>query len=171
MRRQDITFAASRVIGGSLEEPHLPLMSDGKTPMAKVYSLGIAIPKENGTPWRETPWGKRMRGFAVSAFPDRHALPQFMWKVIDGDDLMPNARNVAPSSRPGYPGNWVVWFRCRDIPDILNSDGTRELPPSAVSTDKLVMVCADINTSDEPYCPGVSLYLKTVIICREESTT
>lgn len=76
-----------------------------------VY-FAVAVPKtgEIGPEgWKTTHWGAQIVAIGVRDWPTgEHASPQFFWKIIDGDSVIPNKKGKVPNTRTGWPGHWIV---------------------------------------------------------------
>jgi hypothetical protein len=113
----DILTPVGRLVSGHPMEMHA--VTDDKTKQPKTFadgspmfnqSVGIAIPKNGTTDWKQTDWGQKIYAAAVAAYPrGEHGMRTFSWKITDGDSTEPNKKMVTPCSREGYPGNWVIF--------------------------------------------------------------
>lgn len=114
-QENEILTPVGRLVGGhpmranpKTDNNGAPKMGhDGKQIM-ETY-VGIAIPKGSETHWNQTDWGRKMHAIAVRDWPNgEHGRGDFAWKVIDGDSTIPNRNGIAPNTREGYPGHWVI---------------------------------------------------------------
>lgn len=113
----DILTPVGRLVSGHPMEMHP--VTDDRTGQQKTFkdgspmfnqSIGIAIPKEGTTDWKQTEWGQKIYAAAVAAYPrGEHGMRTFSWKITDGDSTEPNKKMVTPCSREGYPGHWVLF--------------------------------------------------------------
>jgi len=85
-----------------------PLSNDDGTPKM-LTSFRFAIPKGVETHWNQTPWGAQIWNEAVSAFPNgEYQMPNFAWKIEDGDSTVPRQSGSKPALDEGFPGHWVL---------------------------------------------------------------
>lgn len=165
MARTNFTTPVGRMVMGSLYKPQTT-DADGKPltiksgpnagqPQVK-YFFAIAIPKGQERHWAETPWGQTIYKVGAEAFPQAHQSPTFAWKVVDGDSTIPNTKGVAPVSREGYKGNWVLSFNSGFAPKIYNKDGSQALvEPDAVKLGYYIQVNGDVDGNGSSQRPGV----------------
>ena len=112
---EKFTTPEGRLVGGHpltrrtiVKKGVTQMMPDGTTPQTEAY-IGFAIPKTPGVDWKQTPWGMIMVAQAAAGWPGGQSLqPGFAWKVTDGDSAVPNTKQIAPNTREGYPGHWVL---------------------------------------------------------------
>lgn len=170
-----ILFPVGRMIGGSLEKLTARTEQDGKTPKLDkagqplmVCNFGVAIPKTQAD-WRNEPWGAQMFEIGKAAEPVLHQSPAFAWKIIDGDDKLPNKNGKVPAMQTGYAGNWVLWFSQGWLPTQCNADGSMELPPGSIHAGQYVQVQGDIasNGAKPPNTPGLYLNPKAVALAAD----
>ena len=123
------------------------------------YFFAVAIAKGGEQHWSQTEWGQLIYTAACTGFPNGEPQrPDFAWKITDGDSQVPNKRNVAPCSKVGYPGHWVLSFSSSFAPKIYNADGTQAmLEPDAVKCGYFVQVSGDVAPNGNPGNPGVYL--------------
>jgi len=151
---------------GSLYKPQTT-DADGKPLVVKsgpnagqpkvTYFFALAVPKNPGeTHWSQTPWGQLIYKAGAEAFPQAHVAPSFAWKVVDGDSTVPNKKGIAPISREGYKGNWVISFSSGFAPKIYNADGTQAIiEEDAVKLGYFVQVNGDVDGNGSGQNPGV----------------
>jgi len=170
-----ILFPVGRMIGGSLEKLTARTEQDGKTPKldkagqpSMVCNFGVAIPKTQAD-WRNEPWGAQMFEIGKAAEPVLHQSPAFAWKIINGDDNLPNKNGKVPASQTGYAGNWVLWFSQGWLPEQCNADGSMLLPPGSIHPGQYVQVQGDIasNGAKPPNTPGLYLNPKAVALAAD----
>lgn len=114
---KDILTPVGRLVSGHPMEM-FPVI-DEKTKQQKTFkdgspmftqSVGIAFPKNGTTDWKQTDWGQQIYAAAVAAYPrGEHGMRTFSWKITDGDSTEPNKKMIAPCTREGYPGHWVLF--------------------------------------------------------------
>ena len=166
MSRINFTTPVGRLVMGSLYKPQTT-DADGKPLVVKsgpnagqpkvTYFFALAIPKNPGeTHWSQTPWGATIYKAGSEAFPQACQAPSFAWKVVDGDSTVPNKKGIAPITREGYKGNWVISFSSGFAPKIYNNDGSQAIvEPDAVKLGYFVQVNADVDGNSSNQNPGV----------------
>ena len=166
MARTNFTTPVGRLVMGSLYKPQttdadgkpLVVKSGPNTGQPKVtYFFALAIPKNPGeTHWSQTPWGATIYKVGSEAFPQACQAPSFAWKVVDGDSTIPNKKGIAPITREGYKGNWVVSFSSGFAPKIYNNDGSQAIvEPDAVKLGYFAQVNGDVDGNGSSQNPGV----------------
>ena len=182
--RTEFLTPTGRILMGSLYEPQTkdadgnPLVykkgPDAGKPRAN-YFFALGIPKSTpyaelgGRPavnWWETPWGQIIVKVGQAAFPQGQSQRHdFAWKVIDGDSTIPNKKGVAPCSREGYPGHWVLSLSSTFAPKIYNRDGTAPIiDKDAVNAGDFVQVFCDVDGNESPQQPGIYLNHKMIAL-------
>lgn len=155
-----------RLVMGSLYKPNTtdadgnPLLVKSGPNMGQPkteYFFALAIPKSGERHWGETEWGKVILAEGAQAFPQAYQSPTFAWKVVDGDSNVPNRRGVAPCTREGYPGNWVLSFKSGFAPRIYNKDGSGPSPEPDIKLGSWVQVSAQVSGNNSTQQPGVFL--------------
>jgi len=168
-------FPIGRFIGGSLKDLHARTEQDGKTPKLgadnkpmMACNFGVAIPKTKAD-WRDEDWGKVMFEIGKAAEPVLHQAASFAWKIINGDDHLPNKNGKVPSQQEGYAGHWVLWFSQGWLPKLVNSDGTVELQPGAIMPGQYIQVLGNVtsNGAKPPQTPGLYLNPKAVALAAD----
>lgn len=166
MSRINFTTPVGRLVMGSLYKPQTT-DADGKPLVVKsgpnagqpkvTYFFALAIPKNPGeTHWSQTPWGATIYKAGSEAFPQACQAPSFAWKVVDGDSTIPNKKGIAPITREGYKGNWVISFSSGFAPKVYNNDGSQAIvEPDAVKLGYFVQVNADVDGNGSNQNPGV----------------
>ncbi len=162
--RQNFTTPVGRLVMGSLykaqttdAEGHPLVIKTGvNAGQPKViFFFAVAIPKGSEQHWNQTTWGGMIYATGKEAFPQAHLSPTFAWKILDGDSNIPNRRGTIPSSREGYPGNWVISFNSGFAPKIYNKDGSAAIvEPDAVKLGYFVQVNADVSGNGSQQQPG-----------------
>ena len=166
MSRENFTTPVGRLVMGSLYKPQttdaegkpLTVKSGPNAGQAKVsYFFAVAIPKNPGEQhFSQTPWGQTIWRVGHTAFPQAAQSPSFAWKVVDGDSAVKNTKGIAPNTREGYPGNWVISFSSGFASKIYNKDGTQAIvEPDAVKLGYFVQVNADVDGNGSQQKPGV----------------
>ena len=111
----DVLTPVARLVGGhpmrsnpKTDDHGKPKLAADGTPQSETY-IGIAIPKGPERHWSETVWGQQIHEQAVADWPrGEHGAATFAWKIVDGDSAVPNRKGIAPNTREGYPGHWVI---------------------------------------------------------------
>jgi len=111
----DIMTPVARLVGGHpmrtspvIDDNDVPKLDKLGKPRTSTY-IGIAIPKMGETEWKQTAWGAQIVQVAAQDWPrGEHMAPTFAWKITDGDSPIPNKKGIAPNTREGYPGHWVI---------------------------------------------------------------
>ncbi len=166
MARTNFTTPVGRLVMGSLYKPQttdaegkpLVVKSGPNAGQPKVsFFFALAVPKNPGeTHWSQTPWGQTILKVGAEAFPQQYQTPMFAWKVVDGDSTVPNTKGIAPCTREGYKGNWVISFSSGFAPKIYNKDGTQTIvEPDAVKLGYFVQVNGDVDGNGSTQRPGV----------------
>ena len=169
----EIFFPLGRMIGGNVYELFPQKDSFGKPKLRKdgtpamQCAFGVAFPKEGGTDWRQTEWGREVYKVGSTAFPQHCNGPLFAWKVTDGDSTIPNKRGKIPAQLEGYAGHWVIWFNQGWLPKLLSADGMYELGPDMIYPGCFVRVLADVTSNNSTQSPGVYMNPKGVFLLYE----
>ena len=124
------------------------------------YFFAIAIAKAGEQHWSQTEWGQVIAQAGFSGFPNGEAQNRqdFAWKITDGDSQQPNRNNVAPCSKEGYPGHWVLGFSSSFAPKLYNADGTQQLTePDAIKCGYFIQVSGSVEANGNTNNPGVYL--------------
>lgn len=164
--RKDITFPVSRLLAGSLTDPQTtdaegkPLVvksgpNQGKPAVRFFFAIGIA--KNADKPhWAHEPWGAIIWAIGHASFPGGQAQrPDFAWKITDGDSTVPNKKGIAPASRDGYKGNWIVSLSSGFAPKAYNADGSAPIDPAGIKRGYYVQVAATVDGNESPNQPGM----------------
>lgn len=175
MASNQLLTPVGRLVMGSLYKPQTT-DAEGRPLVVKTgpqagqprkdYFFALAIAKAGEQHWAHTPWGKLIYETAVASFPGGQTQsPSFAWKVVDGDSAVPNKRGVAPRTREGYPGHWVLSFSSGFPPKIYNADGTQAITdPDAVKLGYYVQVEGTVAGNDSLQQPGVFLNHRMVAL-------
>lgn len=179
-QNEHLTTPVGRLVSGSVYEPRkedgqgnpLVVKTGVNAGQARVdYYFGIAIPKGQEQHWSQTPWGLQIYQTAMTAFPhlfDTNGAflgQKFSWKITDGDDATPNTNGIAPNTREGYPGHWVLHFSSSYAPDLYNADGTQKLlEPDAIKRGYYIQICGSVAGNNNQQNPGVYLNHRMVAL-------
>lgn len=126
------------------------------------YVCGVAIEKKGEEHWSQTEWGAKILKVGQESFPQNFNTPSFAWKIIDGDSQVPNPLSKSPTKKPcdneGYPGHWVIKFKSTMAPNIVNSDGTKQiLEQNFINPGDYVQVYASVVGNNTPLNPGIHI--------------
>lgn len=72
------------------------------------WKFRLAIPKQPGVDWKQTPWGQKFVEVAKTESPKHYNLKQYAWKVIDGDSSDTDFGGLVINQREGFAGHWIV---------------------------------------------------------------
>lgn len=138
----------------------------------KSWYIGLAIPKAGESHWSQTAWGAEIYRIARESFPKffdasgNCLLPTFAFKVTDGDSIVPNKKGIAPNTREGYAGNWVLSLSNGFAPSTyeLKSDATvvANTDDDYIKRGYYAQVYFDCTGNGSPQQPGVYLNMKMV---------
>jgi hypothetical protein len=177
MAAQQIPFKLppGRIVWGDLYKPRdkdfegRPLVyktgPDAGKPRV-TYDFGVAIPKEpGGQHWAHTEWGKAIWQAGHSRINNAGQLPDFAWKVVDGDSTVVKQQpgkppGKAPKDREGHAGCWIVALSSSFAPQIVNATtGKFEPMPQvdAVRPGDYVQVQGNAADNSSQGNPGVFL--------------
>jgi len=170
----EIMYPVGRLVGGDLYKLY-PQLDDNKKPKVKAdgtpvehCNFGVAIPKAGETHWNQTPWGAMVAQVGQAAYPKESQLPQFAWKITDGDSTIPNRKGNKPSDNEHYRGCWVIWFSQSWLPKLCNHDGSVELTKEGlIKPGFFVRVLADVIGNNPSPSPGVYQNPKAVALMYE----
>ena len=130
------------------------------------FMIGLAIQKTDPG-WPE--FEQKLLTIAKSSFPGNQAAngpitnPHFAYKVIDGDSDQPNKNGVAPSSKEGYPGCWVVKFTSGYAPTVVSKGGQSIIfDTKAVKRGYYVRVIGRITSNKSQQSPGVHINMSVI---------
>lgn len=164
--RKDITFPVGRLLQGSLTKPQTT-DADGKPLVVKsgpnagqpskrwFFSVGFA--KNEGKPhWGNEEWGGIIWAIGHACFPQGQGQrPDFAWKITDGDSTVPNTKGVAPASREGHKGHWIVSFSSGFAPKAYNADGSAPIDPEGIKLGYYIQVAATVDGNESMQKPGM----------------
>lgn len=167
--RTEILTPIGRLVQGSLYEPNtkdalgnpLVIKSGSKAGQERVsYFMAIAIPKNNHLPWQQTDFGMKMTQVAQRDFPNGQSSHfGFAWKLIDGDDTVPNKRGNKPCDQPGFKGCWILKFSGGFAPLIYDTRNNLKqmLEKDAVNLGDYIQIFGHITGNNSSQQPGVYL--------------
>lgn len=168
-----ITTPVGRLVWGSISKPKMkdskgnPLVHKSGPDIGKPaprYEFGIAIEKHGEAHWNQTAWGRQIWDAAVAAWPaGQSQRPDFSWKITDGDSAIQNKKGVAPRTRQGHPGHWVLAFSSSFAPDVLDATGRSRVDAEMVKSGYFIQVAGSVKGSNgNADSPGVYLNSKFV---------
>ena len=130
------------------------------------YYIGVAIPKTDAG-YNEL-YGI-LRGAAQGAFPNMFGAdgacinPKFSFKITDGDSAVPNTKGVAPNTKEGYKGHWIINLS-NGFPPTCYTLGAKELivDRSMIKKGYYVRVYGDVKSNGSLQQPGIFLNFSMV---------
>jgi hypothetical protein len=159
----DILFPVGRMVGGSMYRANVRKNKATKQPELKnghevvSYGFGVAIAKTQAA-WQNEVWGAQIKAVGDAGHPGISMRPDYSWKIIDGDSVIPNTKNKRPCDQEGHPGNWVLWFSQSWAPKLVNANGTLELTePDAIMPGYYIQVFGSVKDNGPSESPGVYL--------------
>ena len=114
MEKAYLTTPVSRLVAGDLVKPRVkdaegnPLIvkSGPRTGQPREeFFIALAMPKSNP---ETAAFIEQIRAIGKAAFPMQSEHFTFAWKLTDGDSDILNSKGIAPCTREGYPGHWVL---------------------------------------------------------------
>lgn len=164
---ESIMTPVGRIVAGSIHEPQKQVDPQTKQPkldqagqQIMEYFFALAIPKDgSGNHWAHTEWGAVLWAVGHMAFPGGQAQsrPDFAWKVVDGDSPIPNQNNIAPNTREGYLGHWVLSFKTGFAPQMVNADGKQAIAGSEFYRGCYAQVLCTVRGNASNQSPGIYL--------------
>lgn len=163
---RDVGFPISRFLAGSLYKAS-DKDADGKPRLVKTgqnagqptqqFWFAFGIPKTPGAQhWAYEPWGAEIWTVGNTCFPKIAEGDQFSWKIVDGDSAKPNKKGIAPNTREGYPGHWVISCASTYAPKVVNADGSAYiLETDAVMPGDFIEVNATVDGNASTQNPGI----------------
>lgn len=163
--KTDVLFPVARLVGGSLTDPNTTDFDGNPLVVKSGVNKGqprvdwffvIAIPKDGAANWWDTEWGKKILAVGHACFPNQAGLPDFAWKIEDGDSTRVNKKGSRNCDKEGYPGNFIVRLSSGFAPRVLDaSNGAgnlKQMDPALVKTGYWVEVSANVdgNTGSTP---------------------
>lgn len=162
--KRDVIFPAGRIVMGSLYKssdkdadgkPRIVKSGPNQGQATQQFFFAVAYPKTQAH-WAHEIWGKDIWEVGNAAFPGIAANPAFAWKIVDGDSVIPNKKGIAPATREGYKGHWVVSFSSTFAPKVVKTDGSGYLlEVDAVLAGDFVQVSANVDGNGSTQNPGV----------------
>ena len=121
------------------------------------FFFAFGIPKTPGfTHWAHETWGAEIWAVGNTCFPKIAEGDQFSWKIVDGDSPKPNKKGIAPNTREGYPGHWVVSCASTFAPKIRTADNSAAiLEPDVCMPGDFIQVAATVDGNASTQNPGV----------------
>lgn len=168
----NLTSPVGRLLWGDLYNPQTknydgkPLTNNDGS--ARVdYPVGVAFPK-TAAAWWDEPWGKTILAVGGQAHPQSYPRPDFAWKIVDGDSMVPNRKNRKPAEQEGSKGHWVVRFSSGFAPNLFTLIGQPKplalVEKNAIVPGYFVQVNFDVaGNGAAAKTPGV--YLNHRMIC------
>ena len=130
------------------------------------YFIGLAIPKT------DPGWSAihaTIQSAAKQEYPEYFgadgscALPTFSWKIIDGDSTQVNKRGVAPNTREGFAGNWILCMSSSFAPKCYSKGGETVLTdPSSIKRGYYVRAYGNTKGNRPSQTPGVYVNVSMV---------
>lgn len=164
----NLLLPVGRMVAGSVYKPNdkdfqgnqLTIKSGPNAGKPRIdYFIAVAIPKTavDKDHWANSQWGQIIWAAGHQGFPNGEAQrPDFAWKVEDGDSRVPNRRGIAPCTKEGYPGHWVVKLSSGFAPRLVNANGTEQLvQPDAIKCGYYIQVYGTVDANGTPMNPGV----------------
>lgn len=188
MARINITTPVGRIVQGSLYDPsttnqqgELLIVKTGanKGQPRVDYWFKLAIPKNQGeTHWAQAKavradgtindWGAQIWNVGAQAFPQYAQLPNFSWKIEDGDDATPNPdrKGRRNCDTEGFPGNWIVKFSGGFAPKVYQQEGgsyVQIMQKDFCKPGYFVEVAMSVDSNKNDSKPGV--YINHSMVC------
>lgn len=163
---RQVVFPGSRMLMGSFYKAS-DKDADGKPRIVKTgqnagqptqqFFFAFGVPKTPGKAhWAHEPWGAEIWAVGNTCFPKIAENPSFAWKIVDGDSAIPNKKGIAPNTREGYPGHWVISCSSTYAPKVRNTDNSAYiLENDAVMPGDFIQVAATIDGNASTQNPGV----------------
>jgi len=168
-----VKLPIGRLVQGSLYE-YSPVRNIADSTRAKQYFFSLAIPKSGSADWKTTPWGSEIYRYVQAAFPQgEYARPTFSWKIIDGDQSIPNAAGTIPCQQPGFKGCWIVKSASTFVSKVLDVTDPAQISlitePGYVKRGDYVEGVLIVRRNRQPksgdtnmHIPGLYLYISHV---------
>ena len=122
------------------------------------YFIGLAIPK-NDPGWaavHESIQSAARQDYPEHFGPEGCKLPGFSWKIIDGDSATPNKRGIAPNTREGFAGNWILCMSSSFAPKCYSKGGESVLTdPESIKRGYYIRVYGNAKGNRPSPTPGV----------------
>lgn len=168
--KEDILTPAGRLVSGDCFEPQktdaegrpLVIKNGPNAGQPRVdYFMGLAIPK---TDPEFGPMYAKILGVAKADFPTLFDAagncinPKFAFKVTDGDSTVPNTKGVAPVTREGYAGHWVLHFSGGFAPKCYTAGGAEQImDASQLKRGDYIRIYGSVKGNGSMQQPGVYL--------------
>ena len=130
------------------------------------YFIGLAVPKSDPA-W--TTVHDTIKSAAFQDYPEHFAagmsckLPSFSWKIIDGDSAQPNKKGIAPNTREGFPGNWILCMSSSFAPKCYSKGGDAILTdPESIKRGYYIRVYGNVKGNRPSPTPGVYVNVSMV---------
>jgi hypothetical protein len=172
--RKQVLLPTGRIVMGDLYKAS-DKDADGKPRIVKTgpnagqatqqYFIAVAIKKTvaEGAHWAGEPWAATIWAVGNAAFPKIAEGPLFSWKIVDGSSAVPNKKGIAPNTREGYPGHWVISIAGTFAPKVVNEDGSAYLlEPGTVKCGDYVQALVSIDGNGSTQNPGVYVNFELV---------
>lgn len=171
--KHEIMFPVGRMVEGNLYSPNetdaegnpLTYKTGSKAGQQRVdYYMALAIAKGSEQHWAHTEWGQKLWNIGHQIFINGATQsPTFLWKVTDGDSVIPNANNRRPCDKEGFKGHWVIRFSNGFAPTIVNRDGSANiLEENYINAGDFVQVFAYIVDNTSKQQPGLKINHRVV---------
>lgn len=158
-----------RIVGGSLSVAQTK-GHEGQELATPKWVVMLALPK--GHPGTAELIAKIKRvgaeGF-VGALAPQLQRPDFAWKIIDGDSAIPNQRSIAPNTREGYPGHFVLTLTTTFAFQTCGENPNELINAAAVQNGSWVRIAGDVKANGSDVKPGVYLNLKAAQFVRNDA--
>lgn len=162
--KTSVLLPVSRLVAGSLTEPAttdydgnpLVIKSGANKGQPRVdWWFCLAAPKNGAVSWWDTEWGKKILAVGQAAFPQQSALPDFSWKIEDGDSTRVNKKGKRNCDKEGYPGNFIIRLGSGFAPKVLDASTPgmlKEIDPALVKAGYWVEASCTVdgNTGSTP---------------------
>ena len=168
--KEDILTPAGRLVSGDCFESQktdaegrpLVIKNGPNAGQPRVdYFMGLAIPK---TDPEFGPMYAKILGVAKADFPTLFDAagncinPKFAFKVTDGDSTVPNTKGVAPVTREGYAGHWVLHFSGGFAPKCYTAGGAEQImDASQLKRGDYIRIYGSVKGNGSMQQPGVYL--------------
>jgi hypothetical protein len=125
------------------------------------YFLSIAVPKSDPA---VAALYQQVVTVARAGFPQffdasgKCMRPDFAFKIVDGDSVVPDMRGRRPVDREGYPGCWVFKFKSGFAPKVYTKGGAAIITnPAEVKCGYYVRIYGTVAPNNNTMKPGVYL--------------
>lgn len=125
------------------------------------YFMALAIPKTDA---EYAQLDATIRQTAAAAFPTLFdpqgncINPKFAFKITDGDSQVPNTKGVAPCTREGFPGHWILNFSGGFAPKCYTKGGAEVIvDKTAIKRGDYIRISGSVAGNGSMQQPGVFL--------------